>query len=197
MHNLQQSNTQTTFIRDIIIPHHIDAATIRPLSSDIINMLNTFTTDAVIHVRHNRQVGVTTSTLAYIVMKMITKPHQHIVIISPTDATSIGTIAAIKTIHANLPECYHIPVNRNTKREFGLINGSFVFRVLTPNSLRGRSPSLLVVDQPNNIKNQKGWVDTILPTVHAMQGQFITTSSDHSNGPMSTIDGATVVTVRG
>ena len=120
-------------------------------------------------ITHARQLGITTTTLAYALHYALTKPNQVIGLVSTKMILSQEMLTRLKDMYSSLPEIIKTKVTLETSNKTGMVlsNGTRIMCTTADCcSIRGLSINMLIIDNASYITDVKfkDFLDIVLPT---------------------------------
>ena len=170
----------TNFAR---ISHPIEGSiqfSLYPFQKDIIR---DFVSHRFVIVNKGRQLGISTTTAAYVAWMMLFHREKSILVVATKLATAANLVRKVKSIIKNLPPWLSISkIKFDNKNSFELENGSWVKASSTSGDAgRSEALSLLVVDEAAHIENMEEMWAAMYPTL-STGGRCIAVSTPYGVG---------------
>lgn len=179
---------------DTMVTNHPDV-----LSDDLNNMVTQFNQHQLVTVTHDRQAGVTTTTLAYILWLMVHQPNLCIGVTSHNHDASRWMLSRFRDLYDTLPKSHQIPMERCNASEIKLENNSRLIALSTnPRSIRGLTLNVMILDNAALSNNAaKEWLLTLSPMMASTRGKVFVLVSDGFGVLPTGMEGVQKVMVRG
>ena len=165
------------------ISHPIEGSiqfSLYPFQKDIIR---DFVSHRFVIVNKGRQLGISTTTAAYVAWMMLFHREKSILVVATKLATAANLVRKVKSIIKNLPPWLSISkIKFDNKNSFELENGSWVKASSTSGDAgRSEALSLLVVDEAAHIENMEEMWAAMYPTL-STGGRCIAVSTPYGVG---------------
>lgn len=169
------------------------------LSKDLRRMLEVFNRKRFVDVTHERQVGATSTTMAYLLWLIMYNENMRIGLVAHNHDASKRMLSILVDMHSSMHDKYKIPKTVCNKSEFKLDNNSQVSALSTqPLSIRGRTWDVVVFDNTAMSTIQHGeWLESIIPQMHSSRNGKVFALSSDGDSILRSRDIASCVTVNG